>query len=111
MTITHFLQKAEKFEITTYHPPSDPKRLRDTHVAYSGSPHKHPYDSSRIVLIADPCSRNTFYYEFSRDDIAFAEELPNLATPDDEIVSIVRIWVKKGSVALRTTPFRVEETV
>jgi len=110
MTITHFLQKAETFEITTYSPPSEPKQLRETHVAYSGSPHKHPYDDSRIILIADPFSRNTFYYEFGREDVAFAEELPNLVTPDDEAVSMVRIWVKKGSVALRTTPFRVEDT-
>jgi len=110
MSITHFLQKAEQFALTTYQRPTDLKNLRKTHVAFSGSPRKHPSDATRIVLVADPFSRNTHYYEFNSEDIAFAEELPNLVTLDQEVITLVRIWVKKQCIGLRCTPFRVDDT-
>ena len=110
MSITHFLQKTEQLALTTYRKPSDLKNLYRTHVAFSGTPRKHPYDEARIVLVADPFSRNALYYEFNTEDIAFVEELPNLVTPDQEIIAIVRLWVKKGCLGLRCTPFRVDDT-
>ena len=61
-----------------------------------------------MILIADPFSDNTFYYEFKAQDIAFAEDLPNITTLAGESVSMVRIWVKKQSIAVRCTPFIVD---
>ena len=43
------------------------------------------------------------------DDIAFVEELPNMVTVDEEVIPIVRLWVRKGSIAIRSIPFWVED--
>ena len=109
MAIPNFLQEANKFEIEMYKPPQNIKDLRRTHVPFTGSLQRHPYDSAKILLIVDPYSNNTFYYEFAAADISFAEELPSIVNLDDETITMARIWVKKKSVAVRCTPFLVED--
>ena len=111
MVITNFIKSAEKFEIQAYKPPKDPKMLRKTHVAFSGYPQKHPFDSHRVMLVADPYSTNTIYYEFMKKDISYVEELPNIVGPDGETVLMVRIWVKKRSIAVRSSAFIVDDTM
>ncbi len=103
------LQEVIKFEIEKYTPPKDISALRETHVAFSGALRQHPYDPEKIILIVDPLSGNSFYYEFTRTDITFAEKLPNLVNLDEEIIPVMRIWVKKKRVAVRCTPFVVED--
>ena len=110
MVFSNFPQAAEKFEIQAYKRPRNLKTLRETHIAFSGSPRKHPFDDTKIVLITDPLSMNTFYYEFKTGDISFVEELPSLVNPDGETIVLVRIWVKKQSIGVRCTPFIVEDT-
>lgn len=106
MTLTHLLEVKEKFKIQTY---SKPKHLdRLNHIPFSGSPRKHPTEKGRIILIADPFTANTFYYEFRIEDIAFAEELPSITNIDGDSITMARIWVKKQSVAIRCTPFIVD---
>ncbi|MGD9384603.1 MAG: inorganic pyrophosphatase Ppa [Desulfobacterales bacterium] len=107
-TTTH-LNASEKFEIQTYKQPKDIATLLRTHVAFSGSPRKKPNDSEKIILVADPFSTNTFYYEFNTEDISYAEELPTLTSPTGQTITMARIWVKKMSIGIRFFPFRVEE--
>jgi hypothetical protein len=109
MPITMVLQEAETFEVETYKKPKDFKQFRETHVAFSGSPFKHPYDAEKMILVADPYSTNTFYYEFRADTVSFVEELPSIVNLDGETVMMARIWVKKKSVAVRCSPFVVED--
>jgi inorganic pyrophosphatase len=111
MPITKYLLKADKLEIQAYHQPSKNQDLAQNHIAYSGSPFKHPYDPQKIILIADPFSQNTFYYEFNKQDITFAEDLPSIVNLDNESLSMVRLWIRKGSLAVRCTPFRVANTL
>ncbi len=110
MTITKHLKASEKFEIQTYKQPKDTATLMRTHVAFSGSPRKKSNDSRKIILIADPFSTDTFYYEFNTEDISYAEELPSLTSPSGETITMVRIWVKKMSIGIRSFPFRVADT-
>lgn len=110
MVFSNFPQAAVKFEIQAYKRPRNLKALKETHVAFSGSPRKHPYDDTKVVLITDPVSMNTFYYEFNADDVTFVEELPSVVNPDGETIVLVRIWVKKQSIGIRSTPFIVEDT-
>jgi inorganic pyrophosphatase len=100
------LDTIEKFEIQTYLKPGDMDKKR--HVPFSGSPRKHPWDPEKIILIVDPFTANTFYYEFKIKDIGFAEELASMTNIDGESVSMIRIWVKKQSVAIQCSPFRVD---
>ena len=79
-------------------------------MAFSGSPQKHPYDPQKAILVADPFSTGTFYFEFKKEDITYVEELPNLVNQEGEAIPMTRIWVKKMSVGVRCTPFLVEDT-
>ena len=110
MQMSNYPQEAEKFEIQTYKKPKDIKILRETHVPFTGSPKKHPYDSDKVILVADPFSTQNYYYEFFKDDISYVEELPNIVNLDGETVMIVRVWIKKMSIGLRCLPFFVEDT-
>lgn len=107
MPIASLLKQAEKFEIETYQKPKDPKLLVGSHMPFSGSPHKHPYDKDKMILVVDPYYTPTFYYEFNKKDIGYIEELPNLVNLEGEVFCMVRIWVKKMSIAVRCTPFIV----
>ncbi len=107
MTRTHIVDVKEKFEIQAYAKPN--KNIdRHTHIPFSGSPRKHPVEKEKILLIADPFTTNTFYYEFKIADIGFAEELSNMTNIDGDAVPMARIWVKKKSVGVRCTPFIVD---
>jgi hypothetical protein len=109
MTVPTFLQKAQKLDIEAYKKPKDWKTLSKTHIPYSGSPQKHPYDTNKVILVADPFSRNTFYYEFKILDIEFIEDLRNIVNIEGDAVTMVRIWIKKKSIGVRCTPFVVED--
>jgi len=110
MSLHPLLQKTEKLEIQAYKKPKDFKTLSKSHVAFTGSPQKHPHNSNKVILISDPFSTSAFYYEFIKDDISYIEELPNLVDPNGETVTMGRIWVKKGSLGIRSNPFIVEDT-
>jgi inorganic pyrophosphatase len=111
MSEDHLLRETKTLEIQAYRKPEDFKAFLNTHVSFSGSPRKHPYDPAKVVLVADPYSTNTFYFEFRSEDISYVEELPNLVSAEGEAVTMVRIWVKKTSIGLRCTPFVVEDTM
>ncbi len=105
------LKEAVKFELQHYKRPTTFESLRENHVSFSGSPRKHPYDNEKVVLVNDPFSSNHFYYEFKRDDIVYVEELSNIVNLDNETIAVVRIWVAKNSIAVRSTPFIVGDTI
>ena len=110
MTSESYPQEAVKFPIQVYQKPKNIQILKNTHVSFSGSPQKHPYDTDKVILVADPFSTNTLYYEFNKNDISYLEELPNLVNLDGKTITMVRIWVKKMSVGIRCSPFIVEDT-
>jgi hypothetical protein len=100
----------EKLEIQKYEPPMDTEPLRQSHVPFSGSPCKHPHDSKKMILVTDPFSTALTYFEFNLTDVSFIEELPHLVLPEGEVVNMVRLWVRKGCIGVRCTPFIVEDT-
>jgi inorganic pyrophosphatase len=110
MPETNYPQEAASLQIQTYRKPKDIRTLRIENVSFTGSPRQHPFDPDRVVLVADPYSTNTFYYEFLKADISCAEELPSVVDLDGKAITMLRIWIKKGSVAVRSTPFIVGDT-
>ena len=101
---------AGKLEIQEYRAPKDPKVLKNTHVPYTGSPKKHPYDAQKCILVCDPFSTNTNYYEFGIDDIGYVEKLPTLVDSGGNNVPMARVWIKKKSYGVLCSPFMVEDT-
>jgi len=109
MPVTKFLQEPKKLEMQLYKKSKKGRDLRQTHVPFSGSPHKHPYDPKKFILVADPYSTSV-YYDFESKDVEFAEELPSIVNLEGETVNMVLIWVKKNSIGLRCSPFIVSNT-
>lgn len=109
MIADNYPREVKKFEIDTYSLPRNLNELKKNYLPFSGSPLNHPHDPNKVILIPDPYSSFPFYYEFKSDDIAYAEKLPSIVTLKGETVTMVRFWVKKMSVAILCTPFRVEE--
>jgi inorganic pyrophosphatase len=99
-----------RLALQVYEKPSDLGHFRKTHVPYSGAPHKHPYDSGKLILVPDPYGNTTVYFEFKIDDISYVEELPNLVDLEGKVITMARIWVEKGSVGLLCSGFVVEDT-
>ena len=108
MSIQKYLTTESLTELVKYSTFADYSK---GHVAFSGAPKKHPYDKEKIILILDPFSSHTMFYEFRIADIAHVEELPQMVAESGESLTMVRIWVKKGSFGVRYEPFVVEDTV
>lgn len=110
MAAKNLLQEVRRFEIEAYKRPKNLTELRRTHVPFSGSPLKHPHDPKKVILVPDPYGSSPFYYEFMNDDIAFAEKLPSIVDLEGKTAPMVRLWVKKMSRGIVSTPFLVQET-
>ncbi len=108
MSIRKYLGTESLNEIVKYSTIADYSK---DHVAFSGAPKKHPYDKEKIILILDPFSSHTLFYEFRIADIAHVDELPQIVAENGESLAMVRVWVKKGSFGVRYEPFVVEDTV
>ena len=106
MSIVNFLKLKDKLEIRSFETHKDADRKN--YIPFTGSPRKHPYEDTRVILIADPFNEVTYYYEFNMDDIVFVEELSNINNLSGDSVPMARVWVKKQSIALRCAPFIVD---
>jgi inorganic pyrophosphatase len=105
MTIDKFLELKDNLELQKYVRNLDFDR-KDC-CSFYGSPKKHPHEQNRVILVADPFSEHTFYYEFNTEDILSIERQTSITNIEGESVSMVRIWVKKKSIGLQCTPFLV----
>ena len=110
MPLREFPTAVKTFSVRIYKRPMEEARLRETHIAFTGSPQRHFFDPDKVLLVTDPFSRNTSYFEFLSDDIAYVEELQTSVDIDGNAIPMVRIWVRKGSIAIRSTPFVVADT-
>lgn len=110
MPLREFPAAIKKFSIQVYKRPVDEERLYETHIAFSGSPQRHFFDPDKVIIVTDPFSRNTSYFEFLTADIAYVEELSTSVDIAGHAIPMVRVWVQKGSVAIRSTPFVVADT-
>ncbi len=110
MPLRNFPQAVKEFAIQVYQKPADDTDLSKTHIAFTGTPQKHHYDADKVILVTDPYSSNISYYEFRTKDISFVEELVNSVDINGMTVPIMRLWVMKESIGIRSTPFVVADT-
>lgn len=108
MKTTQFLKKAKHYDLVKFKQPANYEELKKTHIPFSGSLRHHPTDNDKVILLSEPYSGNFSYYEFKNDDIGFVEQRPNIVDVDGEDITMVMLWIKKGSVGIRSTPFFVE---
>ena len=108
MSFQAYLESGPFHEIIKY---SQNSNFSHENVAFTGSPRKHPYDDTKILLISDPFSSHTIFYEFKLKDISHIEELPQIVSEKGASLKLVKLWIKKGSLGLRYEPFYVEDTL
>ena len=108
MSIRKYLSAQPLYDIIKYDKTDD---FVEKAVSFKGSPRKHPYDNEKLMLIANPFSSDTFFYEFLVKDIIHYDELPSMVTDAGEALPIVRIWVLKGTIGMKYTPFEVDDPI
>ncbi|RKX89712.1 MAG: hypothetical protein DRP59_10710 [Spirochaetes bacterium] len=108
MSIMKYLSAQPLYDIVKY---DGTENFIEKAVSFKGSPRKHPYDTEKIILIVNPFSSDTFFYEFLIKDIIHYDELPKMVTESGETLSIVRLWVLKGTIGMKYTPFEVDDPI
>ena len=102
--IKKLIEMAASYEVSKFRN----VKLKDSHIPYEGSPKKHPTDENILILLTDPHSRKSSFYEFSVESIGKIEELGTITSENGESVYMIRVWIRKGMTALKTDPFVVE---
>ena len=106
MSIRRYLETQPLYDLVKYDRRPD---LVTEAISFIGAPRKHPYDDSKLLLITEPFSSDTEFFEFQTDDIVYYEERPNISTESGESLFIVQIWVRKGSLGIQYHPFEVSD--
>lgn len=111
MSITEYIESAPLFNVVRY-----TDRAAMDAVAFMGTLRKHPYDAEKCLLLtatkeAPRGIAEGSIIEFRIADVLAADELPLSVDEEGSARSLVRIWVKRGALALRYEPFEVGDTV
>ena len=105
MSLKKYLDTAPLYDIERYDSHID---LEKEAVSFVGAPRKHPYDDEKLLLVLDPFSSNTMFYEFQVNDICYVEDVASIGTESGQNLPMVKIWIKKGSLGLQYQPFEVD---
>lgn len=81
----------------------------DSCIPFSGSLRRHPYDSEKVVLIYHAFREDPSFFEFKIEDIKYIEDMPNIVSEKGENLKTYRIWIQKGSLAVRYDAFEVND--
>lgn len=99
----HEIMKRSKFEIEPYHQIN----FESKHRVFVGTPQKDPHDKTKIILLIDPFSDKEKYIEFPVQSVGYIEEIGTITSDDGKSALKIKLWIKKGSVALESKPFIV----
>ncbi|MBN1686377.1 MAG: hypothetical protein JW852_06955 [Spirochaetales bacterium] len=105
MAVKNYLDTQPLHDIARYNTHAD---LEKEAVAFTAAPRKHPYDDKKILLVKDPFSSDTVFYEFNIADILHVDSMSNVGTDSGRNIRMARVWIKKGSLGLRYEPFEVD---
>ena len=85
-----------------------PADLLEEAVAFEGSLRLH-YNPGLVLLLLNPLEPNSTLFEFRVGDILYAEQLASISRENGVTVERVRLWVRRGSPAVKMQPLRVDE--
>ena len=81
--------------------------LREEFIPFEGSPKKHPSNENILMLITNPFDENKRFFEFYMDTISAIEEIGTITSDENKSIYQIRIWVKKGTMAVKSETFIV----
>ena len=84
------------------------ERLQKEAVPFIGSPRKHKTDREKIFLKTDPVWKSNQLLEFNISDIIFVEDMQTIIR-EGVASTLIRLWIRKGSVAVKMEPFYVQD--
>lgn len=102
--IRKILEQAPCFELQTFF---SEDAFSANHVEFVGIPNRHQYSEDRMVLVCGTQGGVTTFYEFAVRDIDRIETIETVVAKDGRALPLVRLWVRKGVLALRYEPFVV----
>ncbi len=108
MSALKYLDTLPLFEITKYKSKVDYTKKA---ISFTGSPRKHPYDQEKLLLVSNPFTSDTVFFEFRIEDVLHYDDLPGIATDNGENLLMVRLWINKGSLGLKYEPFEVDDPI
>jgi hypothetical protein len=108
MSVIKYIDTQPLSDIAKYKSKID---YRNSAISFTGSARKHPYDQEKLLLVADPFSTHTVFYEFRMKDIVHYDDLPGIATDSGENLMMIRLWINKGSLGLKYEPFEVDDPI
>lgn len=107
MSISEYLDSSPFFDIVKYgnHSALDA-------IAFIGTLKKHPYDPNKCLLLTARQEKlkwldEGIIIEFRIADVLAADELPSPVDRLGMARPLVRLWVRRGAIALRYDPFEV----
>ncbi len=106
MSFTKLLEEGQFYEVQRTRWKTD--NLEEQAIAFSGSIRPH-YNPNMLLLLTHPLETRSSIFEFRLEDVLYAEELPSISRPNGVTVEQTRLWVKRGSPAMRMQPVRVGE--
>lgn len=74
---------------------------------FEGSPKRHPTNENILILISNPFEEYKKYFEFHLDTVSAMEEIGTVTSNDNTSVYQIRVWVKKGTMAVKSETFIV----
>lgn len=111
MSISEYLDSSPIFDLVKYgrHDALDA-------FAFVGGLRKHPYDPEKCLLMTAEQEKPHWLdegviIEFRIADVLAADELPSPVNEEGAARSLVRLWVKRGAIALRYEPFEVSDSL
>ena len=111
MSISEYLDSSPIFDLVKYgrHDALDA-------FAFVGGLRKHPYDPEKCLLMTAEQEKPHWLdegviIEFRIADVLAADELPSPVNKEGAARSLVRLWVKRGAIALRYEPFEVSDSL
>ena len=75
------------------------------YTSFEGSPKKHPTDENILILLNSNLSVEKTFFEFSLNTIGNIEDLGTVTDSNGKSNYVVKIWVKKGTTAIKAQPF------
>ena len=86
---------------------SDDINFTDVFSSFEGTPQKHPYDSTKVILLTSPFNSEQIFYEFPISSIGRIEECESLSDNNGATAFIVKLWIRKGISAVLSRQFKV----
>lgn len=81
--------------------------FKEEYVSFEGAPKRHPSNENILLLVTNPFEPSKKFYEFNIDTISAVEEIGTITDEDTRSAYQVRIWVKKGTMAVKSETFIV----